>query len=95
MKTILTIISGSYSTRFWPLSRKKYSKQYLPLASDNTILKEVIFLLEGLDNFTKGGKSTPIVGQKTGKNKTISRAVFRVIFHRKIIKKINNNPIDL
>ncbi len=36
--------------RLWPLSRKQYPKQYLPLVSDNTMLQETILRLDGLDN---------------------------------------------
>jgi len=44
------ILSGGSGTRLWPLSRKQYPKQYLPLASDNTMLQETILRLNGLDN---------------------------------------------
>jgi len=47
---IPVILSGGSGTRLWPLSRKQYPKQYLPLASDNTMLQETILRLEGLDN---------------------------------------------
>jgi len=49
-KIIPVILSGGSGTRLWPLSRKEYPKQYLPLASDNTMLQETILRLEGLDN---------------------------------------------
>jgi len=44
------ILSGGSGTRLWPLSRKQYPKQYLPLAGDNTMLQETILRLNGLDN---------------------------------------------
>ena len=44
------ILSGGSGTRLWPLSRKEYPKQYLPLAGDNTMLQETILRLNGLDN---------------------------------------------
>ena len=47
---IPVILSGGSGTRLWPLSRKQYPKQYLPLASDNTMLQETILRLSGLDN---------------------------------------------
>jgi mannose-1-phosphate guanylyltransferase/mannose-6-phosphate isomerase len=50
MKIIPVILSGGSGTRLWPLSRKQYPKQYLPLASDNTMLQETILRLKGLDN---------------------------------------------
>ena len=50
MKIVPVILSGGSGTRLWPLSRKQYPKQYLPLASDNTMLQETILRLNGLDN---------------------------------------------
>jgi mannose-1-phosphate guanylyltransferase/mannose-6-phosphate isomerase len=47
---IPVILSGGSGTRLWPLSRKQYPKQYLPLAGDNTMLQETILRLNGLDN---------------------------------------------
>ena len=50
MTIIPVILSGGSGTRLWPLSRKQYPKQYLPLASDNTMLQETILRLNGLEN---------------------------------------------
>jgi len=50
MQITPVILSGGSGTRLWPLSRKQYPKQYLPLASDNTMLQETILRLNGLDN---------------------------------------------
>ena len=50
MTIIPVILSGGSGTRLWPLSRKQYPKQYLPLAGDNTMLQETILRLSGLDN---------------------------------------------
>jgi mannose-1-phosphate guanylyltransferase/mannose-6-phosphate isomerase len=50
MKIVPVILSGGSGTRLWPLSRKEYPKQYLPLAGDNTMLQETILRLNGLDN---------------------------------------------
>jgi len=50
MKIVPVILSGGSGTRLWPLSRKQYPKQYLPLAGDNTMLQETILRLNGLDN---------------------------------------------
>ncbi|CAC9446789.1 Mannose-1-phosphate guanylyltransferase (GDP) (EC [uncultured Gammaproteobacteria bacterium] len=47
---IPVILSGGHGTRLWPLSRKQYPKQYLPLVGDNTMLQETILRLNGLDN---------------------------------------------
>jgi mannose-1-phosphate guanylyltransferase/mannose-6-phosphate isomerase len=51
-KIIPVILSGGSGTRLWPLSRKEYPKQYLPLVSDNTMLQETILRLNGLDSLT-------------------------------------------
>jgi len=50
MQIIPVILSGGSGTRLWPLSRKQYPKQYLPLAGDNTMLQETILRLSGIDN---------------------------------------------
>ena len=50
MQIIPVILSGGSGTRLWPLSRKQYPKQYLPLAGDNTMLQETILRLSDLDN---------------------------------------------
>jgi mannose-1-phosphate guanylyltransferase len=52
MEIIPVIFSGGSGTRLWSLSRKQYSKQYLPLAGDNTMLQETILYLSGLENKT-------------------------------------------
>jgi len=49
-KIIPVILLGGSGTRLWPLSRKQYPKQYLPLVSDNTMLQETLLRLEGLNN---------------------------------------------
>ena len=53
MKIVPVILSGGSGTRLWPLSRKKYPKQYLPLVSDNTMLQETILRLNGLGNLAE------------------------------------------
>jgi mannose-1-phosphate guanylyltransferase / mannose-6-phosphate isomerase len=50
MKIVPVILSGGSGTRLWPLSRKQYPKQYLPLVGDNTMMQETILRLNGLDN---------------------------------------------
>jgi len=52
VQIIPVILSGGSGTRLWPLSRKQYPKQYLPLTGDNTMLQETILRLNGLDNIT-------------------------------------------
>ena len=46
------ILSGGSGTRLWPLSRKQYPKQYLPLAGDKTMIQDTILRINGLDNLT-------------------------------------------
>lgn len=42
------ILSGGSGTRLWPLSRKMYPKQFLPLTSEHTMLQETVKRLSGL-----------------------------------------------
>jgi len=39
------IIAGGAGTRFWPLSRKKKPKQFLPIVSDKTMIEETVHRL--------------------------------------------------
>ena len=57
-KIIPVILSGGSGTRLWPLSRKEYPKQYLPLVGDNTMLQETILRLEGLDYLNQSESSS-------------------------------------
>jgi mannose-1-phosphate guanylyltransferase / mannose-6-phosphate isomerase len=50
MKIIPVILSGGSGTRLWPLSRKQYPKQYLPLVGDKTVFQETILRLNGIEN---------------------------------------------
>ncbi|NQV47965.1 MAG: mannose-1-phosphate guanylyltransferase/mannose-6-phosphate isomerase [Rhodospirillaceae bacterium] len=43
------ILSGGSGTRLWPLSRKHYPKQLLPLVSKNAMLQETINRVSSLD----------------------------------------------
>ena len=52
MQVTPVILSGGSGTRLWPLSRRQYPKQYLPLVGDNTMLQETIMRLNGLSNLT-------------------------------------------
>ena len=42
------ILSGGSGTRLWPLSRKLYPKQFLPLYSDKTLFQETVCRLKNL-----------------------------------------------
>lgn len=44
-KLVPIILCGGSGSRLWPLSRKQYPKQFLPLISDNTMLQETILRL--------------------------------------------------
>jgi mannose-1-phosphate guanylyltransferase/mannose-6-phosphate isomerase len=50
MKIIPVILSGGSGTNLWPLSRKHYPKQFLPLIEEQTMLQVSLQRLEGLDN---------------------------------------------
>jgi len=50
-KIIPIVLSGGSGTRLWPLSRKQYPKQYLPLIGENTMLQETLLRLNGLVDF--------------------------------------------
>lgn len=52
MKTVPIILSGGSGTRLWPLSRRDYPKQYLPLLGENTLLQETLLRLNGIENIT-------------------------------------------
>jgi mannose-1-phosphate guanylyltransferase / mannose-6-phosphate isomerase len=56
MKIIPVILSGGSGTRLWPLSRKQYPKQFLPLVGKKTVFQETILRLKGLD-----GLAEPII----------------------------------
>ncbi len=43
------IMAGGSGTRLWPLSRKHYPKQFLPLTGKFTMMQETILRLQGLD----------------------------------------------
>ncbi|MGZ8189966.1 MAG: mannose-1-phosphate guanylyltransferase/mannose-6-phosphate isomerase, partial [Methylococcaceae bacterium] len=45
---IPVILSGGSGTRLWPLSRGQYPKQFLPLASNYTMLQETMRRLDGI-----------------------------------------------
>ena len=45
---IPVILSGGSGTRLWPLSRRHYPKQFLPLVSSHTMIQETVLRLAGL-----------------------------------------------
>ena len=44
------ILSGGSGTRLWPLSRKMYPKQFLPLLHDETMLQKTLQRLAGIEH---------------------------------------------
>ncbi len=49
-KVIPVLLSGGSGTRMWPLSRSHYPKQFLPLASGQSLLQETIMRLPDRDD---------------------------------------------
>lgn len=47
------VLSGGSGTRLWPLSRKAYPKQLLPLLNETSLLQDTINRLQGLDDVDK------------------------------------------
>ncbi|WP_126455368.1 mannose-1-phosphate guanylyltransferase/mannose-6-phosphate isomerase [Sulfuriflexus mobilis] len=50
---IPVILSGGSGSRLWPLSRESYPKQFLPLASEYTMLRETLERLRGLEELAQ------------------------------------------
>ncbi len=53
---IPVILSGGSGTRLWPLSRKLYPKQLLPLVGEHTMLQDTVLRLKGIE-----GLADPLV----------------------------------
>jgi len=49
---IPVILAGGSGTRLWPLSRKLYPKQLLPLLDDNTLVQNTLLRLQGMDEIS-------------------------------------------
>jgi mannose-1-phosphate guanylyltransferase/mannose-6-phosphate isomerase len=47
-KLFAVIMAGGKGTRFWPLSRETFPKQFLKLMSERTLIQDTIHRLEGL-----------------------------------------------
>jgi len=50
---IPVILSGGSGSRLWPLSRESYPKQFLPLASKYSMLRETLERLRGLEELAQ------------------------------------------
>jgi len=48
MELFAVILAGGVGTRFWPLSRGKNPKQFLPIVSDKTMIEETVHRLAPL-----------------------------------------------
>jgi len=44
------VLAGGSGTRLWPLSRKSYPKQFVPLAGDGSLFESTLDRLEGFDH---------------------------------------------
>ncbi len=49
MKLCPVVLAGGSGTRLWPLSRKTFPKQLLPLHSKDSLLQETVVRLDGLE----------------------------------------------
>lgn len=47
------ILSGGAGTRLWPMSRKHFPKQFLPLAGERTMLQETAMRVDAAQRFTE------------------------------------------
>ena len=54
---IPVILSGGSGTRLWPVSRKHYPKQFIPLRDDRSLFQDTVKRVQSLNN----GIQTPIV----------------------------------
>jgi len=50
---IPVILSGGSGSRLWPLSRESYPKQFLPLASEYSMMRETLERLQGLEELAQ------------------------------------------
>ena len=50
---IPVILAGGSGTRLWPLSRKLYPKQLLPLIDDNTLVQNTLLRLRGMEEIAE------------------------------------------
>jgi len=50
---IPVVLSGGSGSRLWPLSRESYPKQFLPLASEYSMLRETLSRLHGLEELSE------------------------------------------
>ena len=50
MDILPVILSGGSGSRLWPQSRSLYSKQFLPLINDLTMLQNTVQRLDGIQN---------------------------------------------
>ncbi len=49
MKIIPVILAGGSGTRLWPLSRKLFPKQFMPLVEEHTLLQSTLLRLQSID----------------------------------------------
>ena len=83
MKIFPVILSGGSGTRLWPLSRKDYPKQYLPLVDDHSMLQNTILRLDGIESL-----ESPIVVCGSEQRFIVAEQ----LKYLEIYSKINNTP---
>ncbi|WP_145203428.1 sugar phosphate nucleotidyltransferase [Sphingobium sp. B2] len=70
------ILAGGSGTRLWPLSRKSYPKQFVPLVGDTTLFQSVARRLSGGTEYVTFAR--PMV---------LTNALFRVIIAEQLAQE--------
>ena len=53
-QVIPVILSGGSGTRLWPMSRKHYPKQFIPLRNERSLFQDTVARVKNLDNGVQG-----------------------------------------
>ena len=53
-QVVPVILSGGSGTRLWPMSRKHYPKQFIPLRNERSLFQDTVARVKNLDNGVQG-----------------------------------------